>query len=259
MLAIVRQLISVTTNSAAFLRGARTVAPELFPAHPGFENVQSVEFHRPGLGLIAENVAPWLRRLAKEDVGPLRLHLRGLPMTPDLTPTEPWGVISDGDRGLEIWEVKFRRRSGTYEDKPRFAVTYTADRILRTDLRPVIGLPCACQAVEATVAALQATIIELGHPQIAEALEAVSRPADFGIPQWLSSQPILPNDASTATVMACDQVLRFCSLIESQPVKASGLLCNPLAHIQLQVVWDALLVTLESVAVLSAQPTSLAA
>lgn len=105
--------------------------------HSTFRSVHEMQFVRKGDlhgGLVADSVAPWLRRLKKENVDTVRLLLSGVPISERDTPDELWGVATDGDRGLEIWCPTWKSRVRGHSDPSPHSVIYHSERSNRFGL-----------------------------------------------------------------------------------------------------------------------------
>lgn len=105
-----------------------------FLAQSSFLPAHEILFERSGpisSGVVADAVFPWLRRLQKESVERLEISLRGCPLDPLAAPTRPWGILTDGDAGLEIWQPDWRKRLRTHSDSSPWCVRYVSSRISR--------------------------------------------------------------------------------------------------------------------------------
>ena len=172
MRADVLQVIALSAYGAAFARGQER-PPELLTTHSTFRTVHAMEFRRTGAmhgGMVAESVAPWLRRLAVEGVVMIRPVLSPCLLGGD-SPDLPWGVLTDSDRGMEVWRPSWRARMAGYDDAKPHRVTYTAERITRWNLPPQASPACA----SASISSALVTKIELlkgsGQADLAFALE----------------------------------------------------------------------------------------
>ncbi|MFI5385737.1 MAG: hypothetical protein ACHQ50_06410 [Fimbriimonadales bacterium] len=101
-----------------------------------FRPVHDVVFERIGTGKLASGIVadapgPWLRRLNKEGVERLGVSLDACPFDIHTTTPEPWGILSDGDVGVEIWQPVWRKRIRTHTDLSPWHVTYVATRASR--------------------------------------------------------------------------------------------------------------------------------
>lgn len=168
----VLQVIALSAYGAAFVReGERP--PELLTTHGTFRTVHAMEFRRSGTmhgGMVAESVAPWLRRLAVEGVVMIRPVLSPCLLSGDATDL-PWGVLTDSDRGMEIWRPSWRARMAGYDDAKPHRVTYTAERITRWNLPPQSN-PASASAALATALSAKIDLLKgNGQADLAFALE----------------------------------------------------------------------------------------
>lgn len=131
----VLQAVALCCHSAKYLSESVDHPPELL-ANSTFLPVHEVKFERTasgrvGGGLVADATGPWLRRLNKEGVARLSVTLAGCPFDPLATPAEPWGIRSDGDVGVEIWQPDWKKRLRTYSDPSPWKVAYVSTRSTR--------------------------------------------------------------------------------------------------------------------------------
>lgn len=130
-----------------------------FLAQSSFLPVHEILFERSGpisSGVVADSVLPWLRRLQKESIERLEISLRGCPLDPLAAPTRPWGILTDGDAGLEIWEPEWRKRLRSHSDSSPWCVRYISSRISRWN---VMDHPSLVGAAED----LSAALVEVGR------------------------------------------------------------------------------------------------
>ncbi len=133
---------------------------EVLAGHPAFARFHELAFVRQtGLGgeVISDTSLPWFRRIKNEGSDRVRLHLAG--MRADKTADEPWGLLTDGDRGLEIWTPALGRRFHGHDDAMPLRLTMASSRYNRWSLIQPISVEQASsnliQALEATAACLQ--------------------------------------------------------------------------------------------------------
>jgi hypothetical protein len=104
--------------------------------HTAFRTTGSLRFDRVsntplGSGPVAEFILPWLRRLTSEDVAELRLNLEGCSLSNVNNTERGWGILTDGDRGTELWNPVWRSRwQGQGATRPH-QVVYTGERCPR--------------------------------------------------------------------------------------------------------------------------------
>ncbi len=156
MRADVIQMVSLATHAAPYLSGAATDAPELLGTHGSFTGVQNVEFDRPGFGpssgLVANAVSPWIKRLRKESAESIQLMLRGLPFSMNEPFDGIFGLVTDSDRGVEIWTPEWERRSVKGAPGPiRHNVAYICSRVQRMTLGKPVALSESLRLLEGTV------------------------------------------------------------------------------------------------------------
>lgn len=151
MRADVLQVVALACHGQATLARESNSPPELL-GNSTFATTYEVTFERPASGRLAPGViadapGPWFRRLAKEGVSKLWVSLVECPFDP-LADSEPWGVLSDGDVGLEMWRPFWTKRLGSHRDGPAWRVTYTATRFNRWSL----SSPFALEEVQSALA-----------------------------------------------------------------------------------------------------------
>lgn len=131
-------------HANTYLTGESERAPE-FLTNSTFAPVHEVVFERTGTsklasGIVADAPGPWLRRLNKEGVARLGLSLMSCPFDPLVTPSEPWGVLTDGDVGVEIWQPTWRKRIRSHGDASPWHVTYVSTRASRWSVQTPLGI-----------------------------------------------------------------------------------------------------------------------
>lgn len=143
MRADVFQAVALCCHANAYLAGQSEVAPELI-SNTTLHPVHELLFERAATGklasgIVADATAPWLKRLAKEGVERLGITLSGCSFDPSAPTTEPWGILSDGDVGVEIWQPYWKKRFRVQGDASPWRVTYTAHRASRWNLQSSYG------------------------------------------------------------------------------------------------------------------------
>jgi hypothetical protein len=139
MRADVFQAVAIGCHARAYLSGHSEQVPE-FLSHSTFSTVHEVDFVRGGTptmasGIVADAVAPWLRRLRKESVERLAVTLAGCPLDPLQPVSESYGILTDGDVGVEIWQPHWKKRIGGHSDLSPWCVRYTSSRASRWSLQ----------------------------------------------------------------------------------------------------------------------------
>lgn len=136
----VLQAVAICCYGNAFLSGATGGrAPELLGCHSTFRGASDLIFER-GSGMknltggnLAEGTSPWFRRLQSEGVESLRLCLDrcGLSTSGE---EDGWGIMSDGDVGLELWQPVWKSRFARYGESALAKITYSSTRFSRWGL-----------------------------------------------------------------------------------------------------------------------------
>lgn len=130
------QVVSVAAYGNAFLLG-RDPVPELLTTHSTFQTVNALEFRRVGSlhgGLLAESVNPWLRRLESEGAIAIRPLISACLKDGNESEDVVWGILTDGDRGMEVWRPTWKGRFGVRDDKKPHRVVYNGTRLSRFHL-----------------------------------------------------------------------------------------------------------------------------
>lgn len=142
MRADVQQVITLAYHAAASVLTGET-GPEMLSHSEAFGKVHEVEFVRAGSlhgGKVAESVSPWFRRLRAEGVVIVRPLLGALSLQTSPNDSHPWGVLTDGDRGIELWRPTWKSRIAGYSDERPYRVSYLGDRIARWSVPPAPGI-----------------------------------------------------------------------------------------------------------------------
>ena len=145
----VLQVVAIACQANLYLQGREERTPELLGHHNTFAQVHELLFDRGVVGnnrvVIADATSPWLRRLANEDVTRITLNLSACPIDANTNPQAPWGLVTDGDVGVEVWQPSWTKRIRTYSDPAPWRVLYSASRIMRNTENPVTVLAYAAK------------------------------------------------------------------------------------------------------------------
>lgn len=253
MRADVLQIIALSSHASAYLRGEAKDAPELLGVHSSFAGVQHLEFDRPSKGhaggLVANSVGPWLRRLKSESAEGLQVWLRGLPFSMSTPYDKDYGVLTDGDRGLELWRPIWQRRSAIAEAGPsRNNVAYVSTRIQRSVIPSPVSL-------EESSELLLCTMNELGRYASVNNLDTQqtmveswmrlhqSRPGSMG-----QHRAILPDTASEEHVALAGSVIRMSEIFKTPAWTESAMLKQEAGRKICQRAFDCGLTVLEELA-----------
>ena len=210
----VRQVVTLAAHGARFLEiGGR--APELLTTHRAFATVHAMEFRRSGAihgGILAESVAPWFRRLEHEGVVLVRPLLSTCPLSS--ASEAVWGVLTDGDRGMEIWRPNWRARVAGHDDPKPFRVTYTAERFSRWHQPAVLPVEESTERLAIALSDVADRLKRSGHSERAFAItrcldlhlegESSLAPQDEIWPECtpVPTQPLLASAVRVATVIS---------------------------------------------------------
>ena len=134
------QTVALGCFGNMFLALKSEKAPELLHSNVAFRGISEVTFERGSEGLmkgrIAENIAPWLNRIAREGTTKFRLIYDDLPISPRQAP-KIWGLLTDGDIGMEIWTPTWHPKAMFIGEPKACRVLYTAYRSTRFFIKPV--------------------------------------------------------------------------------------------------------------------------
>ena len=140
-------VLALAARANAFMRGA-TGRMEVLAGHPSFSRFHDLSFVRQtGLGgeIVAEGSLPWFRRLRNEGIGRVRPSISGMRF--DKGTDAPWGLLTEGDRGLEIWTAGIGRRFEGHDDLQPLRLTMTSGRFDRWSLKPPLKVDEASESL----------------------------------------------------------------------------------------------------------------
>jgi hypothetical protein len=150
----VLQAFALCSHGQPFLRDATDRQPEVLRQNPAYRSVYELAFERTGRGLqagsVGEGSGPWLRRLKSEDVTALRLHLQPCGFT-QATDAGEWGIISDGNRGTELWHPQTKARFMGRNDATPHQVVFVSTRFSRWNMPQTMTLSGAAQRLALAV------------------------------------------------------------------------------------------------------------
>lgn len=137
---------------------------EVLAGHPIFARCHDLAFVRQtGLGgeIIAEGSVPWFRRLRNEGVAHVRPTLAGVRLDKGTEPT--WGLLTEGDRGLEVWSIGVGRRFQGHDDMQPLRLTMTSGRFDRWSLKAPLSVEEASEGVNGALLATKAHLEASGQ------------------------------------------------------------------------------------------------
>lgn len=170
----VLQAIAICLHGNAYLADPQADrACEMLGSNTLFKSVFEIAFERRPIGsrtivTLGNSVAPWLRRVRAEDVQQLRLFLTKIPCPMDKLPDGPWGIVTDGDSGTEIWQPQWKGRLVRYDEPPSWKVTYAADRFLRWSMSDPPAPTKVLRSLGQSWADLQDIAHRLGNAEIVD-------------------------------------------------------------------------------------------
>jgi hypothetical protein len=136
------QSVSVACYGNAYLASGEDRAPEVSPGNPAFRNIATIGFERGGDGLfkgkIAENIAPWLKRMQRESADEIKLFVESVPIDPKQAAN--FGITTDGDAGLELWTPYWSPKVMTVANCHAARISYVSSRhsrLLQTYRTPI--------------------------------------------------------------------------------------------------------------------------
>jgi hypothetical protein len=136
----VLQVVAIACHgNAYFAQPGDSKIPELLGGNTVFQNVGELGFDRKGQSNAngKDGTAPWLGDLRANGVERLIPMLHGCSLEAKRQGAEPWGLISDGERGCEVWQPVLKLRSLDKTEKRPWRVIYTGERFNRWSLKPV--------------------------------------------------------------------------------------------------------------------------
>lgn len=181
MRADVLQTVALCSYGNSFLAGLEGDTPlELVGHNRAFRGVEEILFERIPQSYknanpipVAGGTAPWLRRLQHEGIE--RLELRLTKCSLDVAKSGPWGITTDGDIGLELWQPSAKARMVTYGDPLIWRARLTAERVQRWTLGPHLDLDNACGMLHKSLAEADSFAQEFGSPEIKNILHKASQ------------------------------------------------------------------------------------
>lgn len=162
--------LGLAARANAFFRGT-TGRMEVLAGHPAFARFHDLTFVRQtGLGgeIVADASVPWFRRMRNEGVERVRPILTGLKF--DKSVDDPWGLIAEGERGLEIWTLGIGRRFQGHDDAQPFRLTMTSARFNRWSLPQDVSVEEASAGLLRALDAAKAHLDEGGQTVAASAV-----------------------------------------------------------------------------------------
>lgn len=181
MRADVLQTVALCSYGNSFLAGLDGEnPPELVGHNRAFKGVEEILFERIPQSYknanpipVAGGTGPWLRRLQHEGIE--RLELRLTECSLDVAKSGPWGITTDGDIGLELWQPSAKARMISYGEPLIWRAKFTAERIQRWTLGPHLELDNACVMLKKALAEADSFAQDFGSPEIKCILQKASQ------------------------------------------------------------------------------------
>ena len=146
-------------------------APELRVGHSTFKTVYEVAFERKGMGqgYAAEGVSTWLKRLRAEGVERMSMVVSncGIEMK---SSDEPWGILTDSEKGLELWQPTWKRKLGNLNDAAPWLVVYSGDRFNRWNLTPPMTVEHADEKLREALEKASSKLNDMGFGNLSAPL-----------------------------------------------------------------------------------------
>ncbi|GEM_PF-4928460 len=207
--------LALASKANASFRGA-TGRLEVLAGHPAFARFHDLAFVRQtGLGgeIMAEASVPWFRRLRKEGVARVVPVLSGMRL--DKGEDESWGLLTEGDRGLEMWTFGIGRRFIGHDDLQPLRLTLTSGRFDRWSMRPPVEMAAAAAGLEKALEGAKAHLEDGGQGAAAEAVGKYLHLHRVGHPEASGTlASILPDLAPCAAPLFASAV-RVLGLLET--------------------------------------------
>lgn len=208
-------VLALAAKANAFFRGA-TGRMEVLAGHPAFSRFYDLAFVRQtGLGgeIVAEASVPWFRRMRNEGIGRVRPMLAGMRM--DKSADAPWGLLSEGDRGLEIWTPSIGRRFEGHNDLQPLRLTMTSGRFDRWSLKAPLDVEEASEGLLRALEVAAARLQESGQGIAANAVGKFLSLHRMGSPDLAGDPAAIALDLQPCAVPLFASGARLLNLIET--------------------------------------------
>ena len=179
-------VLALAAKANAFMRDAPG-RMEVLAGHPAFARFHDLGFVRPtnvGVNIFAEGSLPWFRKLRNEGVARVRPYLAGMRL--DKGSDAVWGLLSEGERGLEIWSPNVGRRFQGHGDLQPLRLTMSSGRFDRWSLKELLSVEEASHALGLALEDARARLDAQDRPLAARMVEelldlhALESPAGSG-------------------------------------------------------------------------------
>jgi hypothetical protein len=154
------QAVAISMYGNAFLKGYfGDRAPELHGYSTAFRAVHDVSFVRNLDGILAtlngpvgDGTAHWYKKLKSEGVERFAVHLAFDNFDDARHNSSPWGVLSDREHILELWQPVWKARVGRFHDDRVWRVDYHSSRMNRWSVHRVRDLDETERELQSSIA-----------------------------------------------------------------------------------------------------------
>jgi hypothetical protein len=229
-------------------------APELFGVNASFRPVTDLTFERNSGGAhvngkLAIGTAPWFRRLHAEGVESIRLHLGKAAIDPEQRTEASWGLVTDGNVGVELWQPIWKGRLTRYDEPASWSVTYVSNRFSRWTLLPADDRASAYVKLNAALQAALELAREARRPEliepIAHSLMLQFKPAPVALDYNDLYPPSLELEAKQLCAVALRSVLIVSSSAWAEALISSDASSDEFSCVT-QLLWQASMSAFES-------------
>jgi hypothetical protein len=236
-------VLALAAKANAFFRGSN-VRLEVLAGHPAFARVHDLTFVRQtGLGgeMVADAGLPWFRRLKNEGVNRIRPTLAAMKM--DRSADGPWGLLSEGDRGLELWTPGIGRRFEGHDDLQPLRLTLTSGRFDRWSMKPPLSVDEASSHLQVALKLAQEHLEREGQTIAGNAVGKYLSLHEAESPELSGDLECIVPDIAVCAVPLFASAARCLSLLE-----ATGWLTSKedSARVFAEPLWSATRVALET-------------
>lgn len=217
---------------------------EVLAGHPAFARFHDLSFLRQtGLGgdVVGSASVPWFRRMKLEGVDRLKIAIGTFRL--DGNHTGNWGIVSEGDKGLEVWTPTIGRRFEGHHDLQPLRLTMSSGRIDRWTLKPLISVDEASEALETALTNAQSHLDGAGQHVAANAVGKFLSLHQAGSPEVDEISAVIVADLNPCAAPLFASAMRTMTLLTT-----TGWLTSPDhdARKSGEMLWDAVRTAVET-------------
>ncbi len=153
-------------------------------------------------GCLAIGIRPWLSRLKKEGVDHLRVSLGKC--APQTRPKEDcgWGVMSDGDVGVELWQPLWKGCPDRQTGRASCRISYSSSRFARWQVARIDSQAEVADDLRTVIDEAIQTCIEQNLKQTFEQIRDMAKDATTWADRFypLSADPLLRQTLKNAMI-----------------------------------------------------------